>query len=186
MQIPNILTILRIFLTLPIFITLLQEHYTVAILLFIIAGISDALDGFIAKYFKFQTFLGSILDPLADKILLISSFVALFLLNLLPMWLLILIFFRDAIIIAAAVGYFFATEYNKNDLIVPTNLSKINTILQIMLVVLLILAQLYDFLDKYIYVCIIITATSTALSGADYTWLWLKKIIFKERDKCNN
>jgi Phosphatidylglycerophosphate synthase len=87
--------------------TLLNHNYSLAIVLFFIAGVTDALDGWIAKRFSCQSRLGSILDPMADKLLLAGSFITLFVIGLLPLWLLILVFLRDVMIVAATVGYFF-------------------------------------------------------------------------------
>ena len=87
---PNALSIIRIILTVPIVIALLKEQYLLTLLIFLVAGISDALDGWIAKQFSFQTRLGSILDPVADKVLLTCTFIALYWVNILPLWLLML------------------------------------------------------------------------------------------------
>ena len=105
-MLPNALSVIRIILTVPVVIALLKEQYLLALLLFLLAGISDALDGWIAKHFSFQTRLGSILDPMADKILLTCTFLTLYWVGILPLWLLMLIFVRDVIIVAGALGYF--------------------------------------------------------------------------------
>ncbi len=182
-NLPNALSILRIILTVPIIITLLNQHYFWAIVLFLIAGITDALDGWIAKRFSFQTRLGSILDPMADKLLLVSSFITLFIVGLLPGWLLALIFLRDVMIVAGTVGYFLGGNALKDDLLTPSNLSKINTALQIILVLFLMLEQLYPVLQQGSAIFFIVVATSTVLSGADYVWLWVKQVILQERSK---
>ena len=77
-MLPNALSIIRIILTVPIVIALLKEQYLLTLMLFLFAGITDALDGWIAKQFSFQSRLGSILDPMADKILLASTFLGLY------------------------------------------------------------------------------------------------------------
>ena len=105
-MLPNALSIIRIILTVPIVIALLKEQYLLTLLLFLLAGITDALDGWIAKQFSFQSRLGSILDPMADKILLTCSFIALYWVGIMPLWLLMIIFVRDVIIVAGALGYF--------------------------------------------------------------------------------
>ncbi|SMM98856.1 CDP-diacylglycerol--glycerol-3-phosphate 3-phosphatidyltransferase [uncultured Candidatus Thioglobus sp.] len=151
--------------------------------LFFIAGISDALDGWIAKRYSFQTRLGSILDPTADKLLLVSSFITLHIIGLLPLWLLALIFLRDLMIVSGTVGSFMGSEDSKNDLLTPSKLSKINTALQIMLVLFLVAAQLSSVLAPWDTIFFIIVATSTVLSGADYIWIWIEKAIFQEKQK---
>ena len=98
------------------------------------AGISDALDGWIAKQFSLQSRLGSILDPVADKVLLTCSFITLYWIGVLPLWLLMIIFVRDVIIIAGALGYFLGEESSESGLLEPSLISKVNTVLQIALV----------------------------------------------------
>ena len=182
-MLPNALSILRIILTVPIVIALLKGQYLLAILLFLLAGITDALDGWIAKQFSFQSRIGSILDPMADKILLTSSFVTLYWVGILPLWLLLLICARDVIIVAGALGYFLGEISGASDLIKPTLISKFNTVLQIALVLFLLLIQFTIEFDEWIQIIFIIVATSTALSGADYMWLWIKKFILQESKK---
>ena len=98
-NVPNALSILRIILTVPVVMTLLNHQYFLAMMLFFVAGVTDALDGWIAKRYSCQTRLGSILDPVADKLLLVSSFITLYITGLLPIWLLVLVFLRDVMIV---------------------------------------------------------------------------------------
>ena len=141
------------------------------------------MDGWIAKHFSFQTRLGSILDPVADKILLTCTFIALYWANILPLWLLMIIFVRDVIIIAGALGYFLGEISAESDLLEPSLISKVNTVLQISLVVYLLLIQFYIGIDGFQEMVFIVVATSTALSGADYALLWVKKFILQETKK---
>ncbi len=180
-SLPNALSILRIILTVPVVMTLLNHNYSAAIILFFIAGVTDALDGWIAKRFSYQSRLGSILDPMADKLLLVSSFVALFVIDLLPLWLLVLVFMRDVMIVAGTVGYFLGTDASQDELLSPSNLSKFNTALQIVLVLFLVITQIYPISPQWTDMFFIIVATSTVLSGADYMWIWIKQVILQER-----
>ncbi|MDC9714682.1 MAG: CDP-alcohol phosphatidyltransferase family protein [Gammaproteobacteria bacterium] len=182
-SLPNALSILRIILTVPVVLTLLNHQYFLAMALFFVAGITDALDGWIAKRYAFQTRLGSILDPAADKLLLVSSFITLYIIGLLPLWLLALIFLRDLMIVSAAVGSFMGNGHAQNILLTPSRLSKINTTLQIALVLFLVIAQLYPALFVWHTIFFIIIATSTVLSGADYIWIWTEKAISQEKKK---
>ena len=182
-SIPNALSILRIILTVPIVMSLLNHQYFLAIILFFVAGITDGLDGWIAKRYGFQTRLGSILDPAADKLLLVSSFVALYALGIMPLWLLILIFFRDVMIVSGTVGCFLGADANNSDLLSPSKLSKFNTALQIILVLFLVLVQIYPVAEQLITIAFIIVATSTMLSGADYMWIWSEKVLLQEKRK---
>jgi cardiolipin synthase len=183
-QIPNILTGTRIVLTVPIVFALLNHDYFTTTILFFIAGITDGLDGFIAKRFNCSTRLGSILDPASDKILLTAVFFTLFITNLIPFWLFILVFVRDLMIVTGAVGFFIGSDDKVR--LDPSNISKINTTLQIFLVLYIVLAQLYEPLQLWLMELFIVTATTTFLSGVDYTWLWVRKFILQEKEhKCN-
>ena len=182
-MLPNALSIIRIILTVPIVIALLKEQYLLTLILFLLAGITDALDGWIAKQFSFQSRLGSILDPMADKILLACTFLGLYWMEILPLWLLMLIFVRDIIIVAGALGYFLGEISGDNELLEPTLISKFNTVLQIILVLFVLLMQVYIELNSFKDMLFIIVATSTSLSGADYMWLWIKQFILQEAKK---
>ena len=182
-MLPNALSIIRIILTVPVVIALLKEQYLLTLLLFLVAGISDALDGWIAKQYSLQSRLGSILDPIADKVLLTCTFITLYWIELLPFWLLMIIFVRDVIIIAGALGYFLGEENSESDLLEPSLISKVNTVLQISLVLYLLLIQLYIGIEGIQEMVFIIVATPTALSGADYGLLWVKKFILQETKK---
>ena len=178
-QVPNILTAIRIILTVPIIFTLLSADYFTTVILFFIAGLTDGLDGFIAKRYNFQSRLGSILDPAADKILLTAAFFTMYLTNIMPLWLFVLILIRDLMIVAGVLGFFIGNDEKVQ--LEPSVISKINTALQIFLVLYIVLAQLYPALAAWQMELFIITATTTVLSGADYLWLWLKKFILQEK-----
>ncbi len=182
-SLPNALSILRIILTVPVVMTLLNHNYSLALALFFIAGVTDALDGWIAKRFSCQTRLGSIIDPMADKLLLVGSFIALFWIGLLPLWLLILVFLRDVMIVAGTVGYFLGSDASQDVLLTPSNLSKFNTALQIALVLFLVIMQIYPVMHQWETMFFVIVATSTVLSGADYVWIWTKQVILQEKRK---
>lgn len=174
--IPNILSILRIILVIPIVFGLLSNQFMLALILLVLASLTDALDGFIAKHFNCQTWLGSLLDPLADKILLTTVFISLYYLNLAPIWLLLIILLRDIILIAGVVGYYYEVCIDKKTLITPSNISKLNTALQILTVLWVITAQIHPILIEWLDILFIIVATSTLISGVDYAWSWIKKL----------
>ncbi len=180
-SVPNALSILRIILTVPIVMTLLNQQYFLALILFFVAGITDGLDGWIAKRYSFQSRLGSMLDPAADKLLLVSSFITLYIIGLLPIWLLLLVFLRDLMIVSGTVGCFIGTGTSNDELLHPSKLSKINTGLQISLVLFLVAIQLYPIQAQWATVFFVIVATSTVLSGADYIWIWMEKVISQEK-----
>ena len=129
MNIANIITIMRLLITPFIVWLILSGYYTISLLFFIFSGLSDAIDGFIAKKFNQITILGSYLDPLADKILIVSSILILGFIGIMPSWLLILIVSRDlAILGAVIISWIFDSDLK----IKPIFSSKINTFLQIL------------------------------------------------------
>jgi cardiolipin synthase len=109
--------------------------------------------------------------------------VTLFWVGILPLWLLLLICARDVIIVAGALGYFLGEISGQSGFLKPTLISKFNTVLQIALVLFLLLIQLTIKFSESLEIVYIIVATSTALSGADYMWLWIKKFILQESKK---
>ena len=104
-QIPNVITAIRILLVAPIAVALAQHQLVTGIVLFGIAALSDLADGFLAKRFGWQSELGAVLDPAADKLLLATVFVTLAYLGLVPLWLMAAAVARDAVIVAGAVLY---------------------------------------------------------------------------------
>ena len=130
--IPNLLTLARIALV-PWLIVLLQEQqFLASLIVFVVAGITDGLDGYIAKKYNAQTQLGAILDPLADKALLVSSYVMLSMMELIPFWLVVAVVFRDVVIVCGSlifILFFGAVEAQ------PLKISKLNTFLQIVFIV---------------------------------------------------
>ena len=167
---PNLLTVLRIA-AVPVIVVLLEnESYDLALLLFLAAGISDGLDGYIAKRFHCQTRLGAILDPIADKLLLVSGFGMLTLLEWLPFWLLVTVVFRDLLIVG---GYMVLVALHGSVQMRPSFLSKANTVFQISLVG-VVLAQAAAWFQTPIVVdaLIVVVSVTTVLSGAHYVWVW--------------
>ncbi len=129
-QLPNLLTGLRLVLVPPILWLLLVGDYARALGLAVVAGISDWLDGALARRFGWQSRIGGILDPLADKLLLVGTYVVLGILGHLPAWLVGLVVLRDVVIVAGAAVYHFRFEAVQPE---PTRLSKINTVAQLLL-----------------------------------------------------
>src|SRR5512135_1991744 len=133
MNLPNYITLLRIIL-IPFFINLMIYHYyREALIVFIFACVTDALDGMIARLTKTQTELGAFLDPMADKLLIVSAFVTLVLKDLLPVWLVIIVVSRDAILTMGSLIIYFTTRDLK---IQPSIIGKATTVLQLIVVML--------------------------------------------------
>ena len=126
-HIPNVISMIRILLVVPIAIALSDGLLALAILLFGIAAVSDAADGYLAKRFGWQSELGAILDPIADKLLLATAFVVLSLLKLVPLWLMAAAVARDVIIVCGAAAYrIFIGRLAAH----PSLISKLNTLVQ--------------------------------------------------------
>jgi cardiolipin synthase (CMP-forming) len=165
MNIPNTLTLLRILLV-PIVIWAIASHdYTLAFTLFVVAGVTDALDGAIARHFDMRTELGAYLDPLADKLLIMSIYTSLALTGALPVWLALLVFSRDVLIMG---GVQLASLMENPVTIKPNFLSKVNTTAQISFAALILGALAMKFHLGHIYtvmtwVVVILTLTSAGV-----------------------
>ncbi len=169
-HIPNLITGLRILLVAPFLWLLLEERYGAALALFVIAGISDALDGFLAKYHGWTSELGGLLDPIADKLLLMGAILALGWLNELPGWLVALVIARDLIIVGGAIAYHLRVERFHA---APLMISKLNTLMQLVLVGAVIVHYGLTPLPAWLLTGgIYLTALTTAWSGAAYVWRW--------------
>lgn len=167
-SIPNILTLLRILLT-PVFIILLLKHlYPQALLVFAMAGISDALDGFIARCFDQRTLLGAYLDPVADKLLLVSSFVCLGVMKVLPAWLAVLVITRDIIIF---LGIAILTITEKPYDVKPSIVSKCTTAAQLVAIMVILLHQSFGRLTFALTPLFWLVAGLTIFSGLHYIHL---------------
>jgi cardiolipin synthase (CMP-forming) len=168
---PNAITVGRL-LAVPVMVWLIvSDRMAAAFWLFVAAGISDGIDGFIAKKFKAESQLGSYLDPLADKVMLVCIYVTLGLEGLLSSWLVILVVFRDALIIGGAL----LSQLLDHALRVkPLYISKVNTVAQIILAA-VVLAQLGADFPRFPLVGTleVIVGLTTASSGAIYLVRWL-------------
>ncbi|MCP5160252.1 MAG: CDP-alcohol phosphatidyltransferase family protein [Hahellaceae bacterium] len=169
-QIPNLLTFIRILLIVPFAISLYVEAYRQALLLFFVAGLSDGVDGFLARKFNWQTRFGAIADPLADKLLLVTAYVMLCVIQVLPWWLSILIISRDLLIVGGGLAYHYMIgPYEMR----PSWLGKLNTLLQITYVLLVIIemAGLVD-MARWIDPGLWLVTGVCVLSGGHYLIIW--------------
>ncbi len=160
-------------LVIPIVILLLKKAFGWAMLLFAIAGISDALDGYLAKRFSWQSRLGSILDPLADKLLLISSFIALTWLGLIPVWLTSVVIARDVIIVIGGLAFHYLIGKFEME---PTLISKANTFLQIVLVLTVAFSNgVYDLGATSLNILSYAVLFTSIASGSHYALHWAQR-----------
>jgi cardiolipin synthase (CMP-forming) len=177
LNIPNFLTLLRI-VAIPIFLILLGDNrHREAFAVFVGAGVTDALDGAIARLTHSKTTLGAFLDPAADKALLVSSFVALGLMNEVPRWLVVIAISRDAVIV---LGYFLLFVMTQQTMVIrPTPTGKLSTFLQL-LSVSLVLASLCwpGLVDPSVAQGVFVTTgVVTAAAGLQYMYrglAWLQ------------
>lgn len=171
--IPNFLTLLRMGMVPLFIITVVNGDSRKALLVFVAAGVTDALDGFIARFWDQRSLLGSYLDPIADKILLTSAYVVLSIPSLnhgtqIPLWVTILVIARDVLLVAVALVLYLAAGVQKFP---PTVLSKINTVMQVVAVVLVLISgtlpeqQLVELIAK---TALYLVGGLTLASGLDY------------------
>ncbi len=170
----NLITLGRL-LSVPVSVWLiLANEFAAAFWLFLLAGVSDAVDGFIAKRFNMRTRIGALLDPVADKTLLVSIYVTLGVAGQLPNWLVILVVSRDLMIVGGfLIGQLLAEQKNWQPLFV----SKANTALQIVLVVLTLARLGFSFDDHGAGGgLILVVAATTVLSGGAYLVRWVRSL----------
>ena len=171
-QIPNIITGTRILCVPYLIWVIFQRQFEQALLLIVFMGLSDGLDGFLARSYGWQTRLGSILDPIADKLMLLALFVSFGLLHWVPWWLVIMIALRDMFLLLGAMCMYRSI----NDFrIQPLFISKLNTFMQIVLGITLIFSQLSVVNLQILNILMTIVACTTVASASQYYMLWLRR-----------
>ena len=171
--IPNLITLTRILLT-PLFIIfLIQGRYRKALLIFILAGVSDLADGLIARWWQQKSRLGSYLDPLADKLLMSASFVTLSISHLIPSWLTVMVISRDVILGLGAL-ILRLTDYPLT--VRPSLVGKWTTTVQITTVGLVLLGKVWPLPPELLTVLFYLTGVLTAISGTQYLYRGLKLV----------
>ena len=167
MNIPNALTMMRILFVPLIIIFLMQGAFIKALILFTISGITDGLDGFLARFLNQQTELGAYLDPIADKALIISCFVTLSVKQIIPGWLTVIVVSRDCIIL---IGIAILTLMSVAFQVRPSVVSKLTTLFQLVAVfaVLVVRSFALPVGSEVLYLIFMVTAFFTAVSGLDY------------------
>ncbi len=176
-NLPNLLTLSRILMTPFIVYSILNGFAVQALVLIVIAGLTDLLDGAIAKHFHMQTVVGAYMDPIADKLMLVGSIISLFIVGQTPMFLFLAVVFRDIIIIIGAMAYELATHRLKMQ---PTYLSKVTTVVQIIYVSTALLHIAWPFPAAIMNAATWITFAITCMSGVQYMILWASKTAHEE------
>ncbi len=172
-HLPNLISAVRVGMVVPIVWALLAERFVLAVALFVIAGLSDGLDGFLAKRFGWTSRLGGILDALADKFLLVSTFICLGWLDKIPWWLVAAVLLRDLLIVIGATVYNFRIERVQPE---PTLISKLNTLMQIMLAAIAVFDLAFALIPGWIIDALIVIVLATTISsGAGYVFEWSRR-----------
>lgn len=178
-HIPNLICVLRIILVAPIVVTLLSGDFRLALLLIFVAGFSDGLDGFLAKRFDWRTRLGGLLDPAADKLLMLALFLTLTYIGLTPVWLAAVVIGRDLIIVSGATAYNFLIGAVRPD---PSPISKLNTACQLLYMLLVIAHQAFGWpLSSSILITGAGVLFTSVISGLDYVLRWSAKALVEHR-----
>lgn len=172
LTIPNLLSLLRMGLVPVFIIAVLDGEMRKALLIFAIAGITDALDGFIARFWGQQSLLGTYLDPIADKLLLTSAYIALSIpsLNhglLIPVWITVLVISRDVLMVIVALVMSLAAGVRSFP---PTVLGKVTTVFQVVTVVLVLLTGLFPSVEPVTLGVVYLMTGLTVASGLNYVY----------------
>jgi len=172
---PNIITSLRLVAVPPVALLLWFGEYDSALILFALAGVSDGVDGYLARRFNWKSHWGAVMDPLADKLLLVTTAAVLVFKGLLPFWLFVLIMGRDVMLVGGAALY--RWWFGPFD-VQPSLLGKLSTFIQVLLILSLLVHVATGLMsDEQIRFMIFTCATVTVLSGAHYLFVWVRKAI---------
>lgn len=170
---PNAISLLRIALVAPILMMILEGSFGWALALFWLAGFSDGVDGYLAKRFDWHTRLGALLDPVADKLLVAGTFMALAYTQHIPVWLAAIVILRDVIIVTGATAYNFIVGPVQGE---PTRISKLNTALQLLFLLFVLSRAGFGWPDE---IAITILGASilvtVVISGIDYVCSWSRR-----------
>ncbi len=169
-QLPNILTTLRLLLALPLCWMIVHRQYELVLWLALVAGISDGLDGWLARRLDATTRYGAVMDPLADKLMLSGAYPSMAAVWLIPWWLAILVLGRDLVIVAGALVYH--SLYGAYDM-EPTQLGKFSTFLQIIFALALLMQQVIPVFPPQALTGLMYTVAAVTLaSGMHYVYIW--------------
>lgn len=167
-HLPNLISALRIVLVVPLLATILRGRYEAALVIAAVAGVSDGVDGWLARQFHWQSRLGSMLDPVADKLMLVGCMVVLAYLGEVPCWLVVLVVARDAVIALGALAW---SRVLHNFEAHPSWLSKTTTVVQIVFVLWVLADRAFTW-HAPMRGAVWVVAAFTAASGLDYVVRW--------------
>jgi len=174
-SLPNLLTLIRLALVPMMGYFLLGGEYGLALIVFLIAAVTDLVDGVIARHFNLASALGATLDPVADKLNMFVATLLLYWNGLVPIWLAIAIVLRDVVIIAGALAYRFTLGRVE---MAPTSLSKANTFIEFA-VLLAVMASAARWIesDRWLPIAFVLVFATVIASGLQYVWVWGRKAI---------
>lgn len=178
-QIPNLICVLRMALVWPIVNALVDGRYVLALILVAVAGISDGLDGYLAKRFNWRSRLGGLLDPLADKLLLVSAFVTLAYTALVPVWLAAVVVIRDIVIVSGGLFYQVVVSPLQPE---PSRASKVNTAAQLIFVCAVIANRGFGLPPtEFVISSGAAVLVTSIVSGLDYVVRWSRRAVQDQR-----
>lgn len=168
--IPNALTLVRIVLIVPFAKALLVQEYRFALAVFVIAALTDGLDGFLARHFNWRSRFGAVADPLADKALMVVAYLMLTYTAVLPVWLCVLVLGRDLLIVGGALVYHYRIGRFE---MAPSIPGKLNTLLQMLFILgVMVVLTGAPVQPVWLEAGIWLVATSTIYSGCHYVVVW--------------
>jgi cardiolipin synthase len=173
MNIPNLLSLFRLFVTFFFILLIAYGHFRLALLLFVIQAFSDLLDGFLARRMHAKTALGAYLDPLADKVMLASSYVALALMEVVPVWLAAIVLLRDLVI---SIGFLILLKRGLRTNPIPIFISKTTTVFQMLTIVYMLWSVDLNIEWIFFYA----TGLLTVVSGIQYILIGCSVFFRKE------
>ncbi|PKH06187.1 CDP-alcohol phosphatidyltransferase family protein [Moritella sp. Urea-trap-13] len=177
-QIPNALTTLRLLLSVPICLLILNENYSAVLWIALIAGVSDAVDGWLARKLDIESRYGSIVDPLSDKAMLMSSYLAFAIVGLLPWWVAVVIVARDAVIVSGALAYY--GLFGRYE-VAPSIWGKTSTTVQIVFALMLLTQQVYPVLPALSFeIGLWSVILMVIISGCHYVYIWGAKALSQQ------
>jgi len=173
MNLPNLLSIFRLFLTSLFIVSINQGRFRVALYLFVLQGISDMLDGFFARIMGKKTYLGAFLDPIADKVMLVSSFTVLYLQGIIPLWVTCVVLLRDFVI---SSGFLILYKLSYKVKPSPAFLGKLATVSQIITIIYILWSHTRTYEVFFFYATIFFTV----VSGFQYILRGFRILLKKE------
>ena len=173
LNLPNTISLIRLLLVPVVIYLLAHRAYDYALVIFLLASVSDGVDGWIARRYSLCTQFGAMIDPVADKLIILSCLLMLTWLGLMPLWLALFMLVRDMIIVLGAFAYQRVTGYVE---ITPTFMGKTHIFLEFVLLC-LVLANAASIISvaNWLPIVFVLVSVTAVLTGAQYVWIWSRK-----------